>query len=882
MIPQQTIAHYRITAKLGEGGMGAVYRATDTKLGRDVALKVLPEAFASDPDRLARFTREAQVLASLNHPNIAAIYGVEDRTLVMELVEGPTLAERISEGPVPLEEALEIARQIGDALEAAHEKGVVHRDLKPANIKVTPEGRVKVLDFGLAKALSNDAPAPTGDGVNSPTLTMRSTVLGMILGTAGYMAPEQAKGKPVDKRADIWAFGVVLYEMLTGQTLFEGETVSDTLAAVLTKEPDWERTPKKVRRLLRACLEKDPKRRLRDISDAWRLLDEAPEEPPAAAAASRTPWIAVAAALAIAALAGWWVAWRATRPADHPLTRLSVDLGPDALVGPNLTAAISPDGRRLVFSMRGPDGKQQLATRLLDQEQATLLPGTEGGFDPFFSPDGQWIGFFTSGQMKKISVQGGAAVALCPVSQAKGGSWGEDGNIITPLNHLAALSRVPAAGGTPQWLTKLAPGELTHRWPQVLPGGEAVLFTASPSSIAHENANIEAVSLKTGQIKVVQRGGYFGRYLPSGHLLYVHQGVLFGVPFDPARLEVRGTPTPLVQDVAANAISGGGQFDFSSSGTLVYLPGKESAQAWQVAWLDSFGKMQPLLAVPRDYSLPRLSPDGRKLAFFSGADIYVHDVERNTTTQLTFNANSRSPIWAPDGKHILFSNGSSLAWTRSDGASEPQRLLQSPNAMLPWSISPDASRLAFHETSSETGTDLWTLPLDMTDPDHPKAGKPEPFLRTAADEIVARFSPDGRWIAYRSNESGSAQIYVRPFRVGAPAGSGGKWQISAAGGLYGIWSNNGRELFYETPDNRIMVVDYTVSGDSFIPGKRRLWSDRQIYYPGGSNLDLAPDGKRFVVFTMPETVGGQKGSVHVTMLENFFDEVRRRIPVGSK
>jgi serine/threonine-protein kinase len=880
MIPQQTIAHYRITGKLGEGGMGAVYRATDTKLGREVAIKVLPDAFASDPDRLARFTREAQVLASLNHPNIAAIYGVEDRALVMELVEGPTLAERIAEGPVPLEEALEIARQIGDALEAAHEKGVVHRDLKPANIKVTPEGRVKVLDFGLAKALAGEPPAMSGNRVNSPTLTMGATLGGMILGTAGYMAPEQAKGKAVDKRADIWAFGVVLYEMLTGQTLFEGETVSDTLAAVLTKEPDWERTPAKVRRLLRSCLEKDPKRRLRDIADAWGFLDETREAP--TATTTRTPWIVAAAALAITALAGWWVAWRATRPVDHPLTRLSVDLGPDALVGPNLTAAISPDGRRLVFSMRGPDGKQQLATRLLDQEQPTLLPSTEDGIDPFFSPDGQWIGFFSGGLVKKISVQGGAAVALFAVGQPRGASWGEDGNIIAPLNQYAPLSRVPAVGGAPQPLTKLATGEVTHRWPQVLPGGEAVLFTASSSSTAHENANIEAVSLKTRQVKMVQRGGYYGRYLPSGYLVYVHQGVLFGVPFDAARLELRGTPTPLVQDVAANDLSGGGEFDFSVSGTLVYLPGKSSAQTWQVAWMDSSGKMQPLIATPGSYALPRLSPDGRKLVFISGGGIYVDDLERDTTTLLTFNGNALSPIWAPDGKHIAFSNGSSLAWIRSDGAGEPQRLLQTPNAVIPWSFSPDGSRLAFHETSPETGLDLWTLPLDITDPDHPKVGKPEPFLRTAAEENRPRFSPDGRWIAYQSNESGRAEIYVRPFRERAPAGSGGQWQISTAGGQYGIWSNNGRELFYETPGSRIMVVDYTVSGDSFVRGKPRLWSDRQIYYPGVSNLDLAPDGKRFAVLTMPETAGGQKGSVHVTMLLNFFDEVRRRIPAGGK
>jgi serine/threonine-protein kinase len=446
MNPQSSIAHYRITAKLGEGGMGAVYRATDTKLGREVAIKVLPEAFAADPDRLARFTREAQVLASLNHPNIAAIYGVEDRALVMELVEGPTLAERIAEGPIPLEEALAIARQIGDALEAAHERNVVHRDLKPANIKITLEGRVKVLDFGLAKALSNNAPAPTGDGVNSPTRTMRSTVLGIILGTAGYMAPEQAKGKPVDKRADIWSFGVVLYEMLTGEALFAGDTVSDTLAAVLTKEPDWQRVPNKVERLLKSCLEKEPKRRLRDIGDAWKLVEDERGTGVPRPDKARPTGVALALVsmfIATVGISGWW---RATRPVDHPLTRLSVDLGREAMIGLSTTVAISPDGRRLVFPARGPEGKQQLATRPLDQAQLTLLPGTDGGTDPFFSPDGQWVGFFAGARVKKISVQGGAPVTLASNNYPRGGSWGEDGNIVITFGSVQPLSRSLTGG----------------------------------------------------------------------------------------------------------------------------------------------------------------------------------------------------------------------------------------------------------------------------------------------------------------------------------------------------------------------------------------------------------------------------------------------------
>jgi serine/threonine-protein kinase len=409
-----------------------------------------------------------------------------------------------------------------------------------------------------------------------------------------------------------------------------------------------------------------------------------------------------------------------------------------------------------------------------------------------------------------------------------------------------------------------------------LPDGAAVLFTASRSSAVHDNANIEANVLKTGQVKIVQPGGYYGRYLPSGHLVYLHQGVLFGVGFDPTRLETRGAPVPLLQDVAANAVTGGGQFDFSTTGTFVYAAGKSAAPVWRVAWLDSSGKMRPMAAAPGVYVSPRLSPDGKKLAYGDGTDIYVYDTERERISRLTFMGHAAVPVWAHDGEHFIFlstEKGSAFFWARRDGSGEPQKLLQSPTVSVPYSFSPDG-RLAYYEVNSGTGNDLWTLPLDLTDPDHPKPGKPEPFLRTPNIETLPRFSPDGRWIAYLSNESGSSEIYVRPF----PNASGGRWQISSDGGLYAIWSNNGRELFYETMENRIMVVDYSVEGGSFVPGKPRLWSDKQLFYAGNSNLDLAPDGKRFAVLALPETPPDEKGTVHVTMLLNFFDELKRRIP----
>ena len=498
MTPQSTIGHYRITAKLGAGGMGEVWRAIDTKLGREVAVKVLPASLTQDPEGMARFEREAKVLALLNHPNIAQIYGVEDCALVMEMVEGQTL-----KGPLPVGTALDYARQIADALEAAHEKGIVHRDLKPGNIMVTPAGVVKVLDFGLARV----AEEAGGDPENSPTVTVSPTRIGAILGTAGYMSPEQARGKPVDRRADIWAFGCVLYEMLTGKAAFPGETTTDILAGVVGKDPDWTLVPAQVRRLLQRCLEKDPKKRLRDIGDVWEPLGTA-EAP--AAPKTRWPWIAMAA-LAIIAIVASGIAWR-ERPVEYPLIRVSVDLGPDAVVGLSTTVAISPDGRRIVYPARGPDGKQQLATRLLDQAQPALLPGTEGGVAPFFSPDGQWIGFFSSVQLKKIRVQGGAPIVLATVNGAGyGASWGDGDNLIAAMGVVFPLSRIPQGGGAPQILTKLDARDLSHRWPQVLPGGRAVLFSASPNAASWDNANVEAASLQDGVPKIVERGAYFGR-----------------------------------------------------------------------------------------------------------------------------------------------------------------------------------------------------------------------------------------------------------------------------------------------------------------------------------------------------------------------------------
>ena len=619
---------------------------------------------------------------------------------------------------------------------------------------------------------------------------------------------------------------------------------------------------------------------LADNGESFAVLSEVPLA--AARRRSVMPWAGLSAVMAIIAAIGWWSAWRAMRTVDHSLIRLNVDFGPDAVFDNETGVAISPDGLRIVFPARGPGGKQQLATRLLSHDPATLLHETQNGREPFFSPDGQWIGFFAEGKLKKIPVQGGTSVTLCDAAFGGGATWGENGTIVAALLPLSGLWRVSATEGQPQPLSQLGPGDLTHRWPQWLPGGN-VLFTANSRSFGFDDATIQVLSLKTGQTKTLVRGGYRGRYLSvkksRGVLVYVHQGVLFGVVFDAARSEIQGAPQALVDDLASNPNTGGAQFGFSKEGALVYLAGKGAPASWPVVWLDSSGKTQPLLATPGHYAFPRFSPDGRRLALTRSSvlnDIVVYDWESNRMSRLPFGQHAFLPIWAPDGKHILFnSTGSAtgLWWIRSDGSAPAQRLFKTKVPIVPYSISPDGHRLAYTEMNPDTAQDLWTLPFDTSDPENPKAGEPELFLRTPFEENEPMFSPDGRWIVYRSTESGSNEIYVRPFPPGA-----GKWLISAGGGLHAVWSINGRELFYETLDNRIMVVDYAVNGDSFLPGKPRLWSDKQIYNGGVTNWALAPDGKGFAVFLPLEVTSREQRDLHMTFLLNFFDELRRRMP----
>ena len=855
--------------------MGAVYRATDTKLNRDVAIKVLPESFVEDADRMARFDREAKVLASLNHPNIAAIYGTEERALIMELVPGATLAERIAQGPIPVDEALGIARQIADALEYAHEKGIVHRDLKPANIKVTAEGEVKVLDFGLAK-LAQAADSKSGNPADSPTLTMRATVAGTMLGTAAYMSPEQARGKSVDKRSDVWAFGCVLFEMITGEQAFRGETISDVLAAVMKEDPPLSAIPARLRRVVENCLRKDPRVRWRDIGDVRIALEECAAAPGPEAAPvrrrSQLAWI-VAAALAMALIVTSILLWRRTRAVLHPLVRLTDDLVSSDSI------ALSPNGSCLAFV-----AERRLFVRFLENPKAISLPGTEGANLPFFSPDGESIGFFANGRLMKVAVQGGgAAVVLTDVSGAMGASWGEDGNIVFTPNNRSGLMRIPQAGGQPVPVTVLDPkkGEVTHRDPQVLPGSQAVLFTTGPSG-NYDEATIEAQVLKTGERKTVYRGGYHGRYLESGHLIFVRRGTLFAAPMNLKRLELTGQPTPILYDVNSSPASARAAFDFSRAGNLVYLPAANIP--FSLAWISASGQIERLSAPARPYREVSVSPDGTRLAVVIRegpiSNLWVYDWKRDRFAPVTFGKGLvYGATWSPDGNHLTFAStgagmsGAGIYWARADGVGQPELIRFGADVFARSNMETTVTLAAsIHRIAFGNGR-IWTAPLDFSDADRPKPGQPERFL-TGPGGAGAAFSPDGHWLAYSSNESGRNEVSVAPF-----PGPGSKYLVSIGGGFFPVWSPKERQIFFFQAgsgpnDGRVMVAGYTVKGTSFEADRPRVWASRvpQGYY------GLAPDGQRFAASIPSTDVSDQTSIAHVVFLLNFFDELRRRAP----
>jgi len=863
LTPGSFIGPYRVTALIGEGGMGQVYRAHDTKLQRDVALKILPESFVHDPDRLARFTREAHVLASLNHPNIGAIYGFEDgpagagphvRALVLELVDGPTLADRIAHGPIPVDEALTIARQIAEALEAAHEHGIVHRDLKPANIKVRDDGTVKVLDFGLAKpnpvAVEADLQVRPGLTQSPTIMSPAMTGMGVILGTAAYMSPEQAKGKPADKRSDIWAFGCVLYEMLTGKRAFDGEDVSDTLAAVLRGEPNWSGLPTSippaVRALIKGCLERDRRQRIGDAAAALYVM-RSPEllasAPTTESTARRrfVPWIVAAATTVVAAVA--LGAHYLQPPAvDRSVYRSSI-LPPANLAGnPSGRVAISPDGRRLAFIAPDARGRLTMWVRPLDGLTAQPLAGTEDAEHPFWSPDSQHLAFISGGALKRIAASGGPVLTLAQAQSIGYGTWNRDDVILFNPPQDGSIYRVHADGGTAAAVTVLdtSAGETSHRYPFFLPDGHHFLY------LAYRAARPAALYVGSidGPDRVRLMGGESNATYAQGFLLFLRGTTLMARPFDASHLTLTGDAQPVAERVGANP-QRGGTFSVSQTGTLVYQTvdsndshlGLVRRDGTAAAAVDHRGVR---------YSDIQFSPDGTHgasvllSASVDQADIWVFDFARNAPLRLTTeSAINRSPVWSPDGKRIVFqSNRKSgifnLYERAGNGAGSDAVVLEDSLEKTPWSWSPDG-RYLLYSTGPPTQHDLWVLPFDGD-------RKPFPYLHTPFNESKAVFSPDGKWVAFRSDESGRPEVYVASFPTPA-----GKRPVSIGGGRFPRWSRDGRELFFEDRSGRqLLSVAVSSRRDGFTLGPpRRLFG---YFNDGGrKHWDVSPDGQRFLV-----------------------------------
>jgi Tol biopolymer transport system component len=876
------IGPYEVEAVLGVGGMGEVYRARDTRLGRDVALKVLPAALTTDAPRLSRFQREARLLAALNHPNIATIHGIEDAgghpAIVMELVEGQTLAERIEaafgksmrtsrEGTsagkrLPIGETLHIAKQIADALDAAHERGIIHRDLKPANIKITPEGRVKVLDFGLAKvSIRTDA-----DGTASPTVSVDPTREGIILGTAAYMSPEQARGEAVDKRSDIWAFGCVLFELLTGRAAFAGKTIPDILSAVLEHEPNWALLPATtapaIRRLLQRCLEKDLKRRERDIGDAAIELSDAMTSPsnltPPRARAPRWMWGVALALVAVALALGWTIAHLRQPPLSENRT-VSLTVNPPAGTefGVDAGAAISPDGRMLAF-VTGPSGNTKLWVRPLNSVSPRELPGTDAAAFPFWSPDSRSLGFFAAGKLKRIEVAGGLPTAICDVGSGRGGTWNEEGVLLFNSVNDGPLLHVPATGGTPVPFTTVdkARGENSHRWPQFLPGGRRFLYFIRNERL--ENSEVYLGSLDRPQEKIrVLRAPTNAIYAPDrnkpvGHLFWVRDGTLMAQPFDPEQGQTTSEPVALVEGVDFGQASRLGEVSASNDGTLLY--GGARIRQMQLTWFDREGKSVGKVGQPGEISGVRISPDGKRVAFTRGdlggppgplqADVWQMDFARGISTRVTF-ASGNDPIWSPDGKRIAYWYGAppKVFSHSTNGTGDEERLVESRDSLTPQDWSPDGKFLLYlvnsNELSSKTRLDLWVLPMTGD-------RQPAPYLSTPFHEARGQFSPDGKWVAYTSDESGATEVYVQSF----PAG-GARLPVSSKGGDWVRWSRDGREMFYVAADRRVMAVDVRPMSGSLELGTPKALFTIPVALATPSlapyTYDVMPNGQRFLV-----------------------------------
>jgi serine/threonine protein kinase/Tol biopolymer transport system component len=875
---------YEIVGALGAGGMGEVYRARDTRLGREVALKVLPAEFAADAERMARFEREAKVLASLNHPNIASIYGFEDssgagapaRALVMELVEGQTLGERIAKR-LPLDEALPIAKQIAEGLEYAHERGIVHRDLKPANVKITPDGVVKILDFGLAKALEGDG-AIGSDPASSPTMSRLATQAGIILGTAAYMSPEQAKGKSVDRRADIWAFGCVLYEMLTGKKPFGGETITDILASVVRAEPDWAAlpagTPAAIPILLRRCLRKDAKQRLQAIGDARIAIDEtlsgaeldstATAPPMALSAASRwlrgLPWVGMAAFAIIGALFALGYIARAPQSPPAVISQILPPPGSNFALGGNVAGppAFSPDGRKLAFAAIGSDGKQQIWVRSLDSSTAQPLAGTDGATYPFWSPDGRSLGFFANGKLNRIDASGGPVLALCDASNGRGGAWSRDGTILFTPGLATPIYRVSAAGGPPTAVTKLL--SLSDRWPQFLPDGKHFLFYQHSDIPEHSGTFVASFG---GGRKLLVRGESNALFAPPGYLLFIRQNTLMAQPFDMGNLRLSGNAVPLAENAVQNFIIFLGMFTVSDNGMLAFEQQGSSSGNLELLWFDRSGKQLRQTGNSGVYYAPRISPDGSRLAVsIAGAEgnsLWVFDLARNLKTRLTFSQTDTEPAWSPDGKTIVFQSGRGsvfhLYHKAADGTGKTTPLLADDGSEYSPVWLADGRYVVFERVAAAPGShmEIWAMPASG-------GGKPFPVVQGQFAASEPAVSPDGKWLAYVSAESNKPEVYVQPFPHGE-----GKMQVSTDGGHFPLWRHDGKELFYVTPNDKLMVAEISQRGTSLAVEKvEPLFQVNSLFGPGWP-YDVSADGKEFVVASQQLEQAGQP----VTLVTNW-------------
>ena len=900
--PGTVFGAYEIIAPIGAGGMGTVFRARDTRLGRDVALKLLPESFSRDPDRIARFRREAQVLASLNQPNIGAIYGLEEsngaQAIVLELVEGESLADRLQRGPVPLSDQLEIGRQIAEALDAAHDRGIVHRDLKPSNVMVRADGVVKVVDFGLATP--SDAARADSGVPQAPTMTSPpATAAGVVLGTAPYMSPEQARGKPVDRRTDVWALGCILYELATGQRAFEGTSTADTMAAILTREPDWSRVPATIppalTSLIARCLRKDSRQRVQSAGDVRVALEECERAPTVSSSSvSRRRvgplWLVLAGSAGVLVGAAAWAIY--VQPsADSTRTELPVravlQLPADAplFLDDGESIAFSRDGRLMAW-VGGAGPGRRIFIRPIDAVEASPVPGTEGATNPFFAPDGQWIGFFTIGALKKIPIAGGSATMLAPAGEtSRGGAWGDDNTIVFSQSVDTPLRRVPAAGGTPTDVTKLSALQAnSHRFPAWVPGRQALLYTlrVEASASGSRDLAIAAIDLATGAESVVIPGATHPAFLSTGELLFLRNGTLFLVPFDASRLSTSGTEQPVVAGVHVTSAHAG---LFAVGGTrLVYVAGgfSDADDRYMVVWRDLSGDERVLLPGPGSYRDLRLSPDGRRLAYAdfpegsrgAATDLWVADLQRDVKVRLAGSATGEwRPVWTNDGRHIIYADtGGGIRRIRADGSGAPEKLTTTTASQLPVSISSDGKYLAYHEERDFTG-DIWILPLDPV-------GTPRKFFEGPAAETLPVFSPDGHWIAYVSNESGAPQLYVRPF-----PNADAKWQVSSTGTLdEHAWSPDGTKLYFRSGDgSKLMVAPVSTRHQQFEVGRATPLFDlsedySEVAFWGG--FTLAPDGRGFaMVKRVPRAPRDQP---RLVLLADWLEAARRGAGLVSR